>query len=414
KNGGAAFVLICLILIFAIGLPSLLGELALGRFPQKNPVGAIRKLRGKSPWVLFGGLGVLTGFGILSYYSVIAGWTFGYIFKMLLGNFSDFSTYIASPGLNIGLMAIFILLTALVVLGGVKGGIEKWSKILMPILIGLIFLIIIRSVTLDGAMKGIVFYLKPDFSKITFRVILEALGQVFFSLSLGMGLMITYGSYLSKKENLFVSGVWVVFLNTMVSILAGFMIFPAIFALGGDPAAGTGLAFEILPKIFAQMPMGIVIGAVFFILLSIAALTSTISLFEVATAYFVDEKKMARKIAVWIVAVIVLILGIPSALASGSNEFFTNMELFGQKSFFGIMDFIWGNLSLLIGAFAMAIFMGFIWKAENVAAEIKNGFPAFDKPFLGKISLQHIWIFQIKYIIPVLIFVVLVYGLFFN
>ncbi len=415
QNGGAAFVLIYLIFVFAVGLPYLIGELALGRATHKNPVGAIRKIKGKSSWwVTAGALGVLTGFGILSYYAVIAGWTFGYIFKILAGNHATFGQYVSFPFLNIGLTLLFIFFTVSVVLGGVKGGIEKWSKILMPLLFILMVLIIIRSVTLKGAMEGLVFYLKPDFSKITFKVILEAMGQAFFSLSLGMGLMITYGSYLSDKENLAVSGLWVAVFDTLIAILAGFMMFPAIFAYGMDPAGGPSLVFEVLPTIFSKLPFGNIVGALFFLLLSIAALTSTISLLEVATAYFVDEKSFSRKVAVWVSAGIVFILAVPSALSSGGVKFFTEMKIFGKESFLGIMDFIWGNLWLSIGALSMAIFMGFIWKTDNVVKEIEKGFPVFTKKFAGQYSLADAWKFLIKYVIPVMILIILVNGLFFQ
>ena len=260
QYGGAAFVVIYLLAVVLICLPYMFSELALGRFTQRNPVGAIRAIRSRSAWVVVGALGVLTGFFILSYYGVIAGWTFGYIFKTLFHNQLPFDKFIANAWLVVVLFALFILFTVLVVVGGVQNGIERWSKILMPLLVILILLIIVRSVTLPGSSKGLVFYLKPDFSKINGQVLLAALGQAFFSLSLGMGAMVTYGSYLSRRDNMIVAGTSVAIFDTVVALLAGFMIFPALFALGGNPGQGPKLIFIILPQIFSRMPLGNIVG----------------------------------------------------------------------------------------------------------------------------------------------------------
>ncbi|GAB4181297.1 MAG: sodium-dependent transporter [Calditrichia bacterium] len=407
ENGGAAFVLIYLVCVFVIGLPYLLGELALGRHSQKNPIGAIEAIKGKSSWRLVGLLGIVTGFAILSYYAVIAGWTFGYIFKMLLNIDVSFVDYIKQPGLNIFLTLLFIMFTILVVIGGVQGGIERWSKILMPVLLVLMIVLIIRSITLDGAMKGLEFYLYPEFSKITGKVILEAMGQAFFSLSLGMGLMVTYGSYLPKRENLLKAGFWVAVFDTAIAIMAGLIIFPAIFAAGGKPDAGPALVFIALPTIFAQMPFGHIIGATFFLLLSIAALTSTISLLEVPVAYLVDEKKIARKIAVWLVGGVTFLVAIPSALSQGAVEGLSNLNIMGQQAFLDLMDFIWGNLSLSIGALVLSIFIGYIWKTKNAINEIAHGFELFTKPLIGPVSMASVWSFLVRFVVPVFIFIIL-------
>src|SRR5690606_38606724 len=226
------FVVIYLGCVIFICLPFLYAELVLGRHSERNPVGAIHAIRPRTPWILVGLLCVLSGFFILSYYSVIAGWAFGYIFKTVVAPSAPFGTFIANPWLVVPLFALFLLLTISVVYGGVEHGIERWSKVLMPMLVILMLLVIVRSVTLPGASEGLTFYLKPDFSKITGRVVLSAMGQAFFSLSLGMGAMITYGSYLSKKENLVTSGGYVALFDTFIALLAGFMIFPALFAAG--------------------------------------------------------------------------------------------------------------------------------------------------------------------------------------
>ncbi len=309
ENGGAAFVLLYIIFVVIIGLPYMFAELALGRLSQKNPVGAIEAIKPGSPWKWVGVLGVLTGVGILSFYGVIAGWTFGYIFKMATGNVSDFSEFVSNPLMVLFLFALFMLLTTSIVYGGVEAGIERWSKILMPILFILLIGLIIYSVTLDGAGRGLAFYLQPDISKITGKTMLAALGQAFFSLSLGMGLMITYGSYVSKRDNIISSAFYIGLFDTMIAIMAGLIIFPALFAMGESPSAGPSLVFVVLPKLFIQMPGGLVVGTFFFILLTVAALTSTISLLEVPVAYLVDEKKVDRKKIVWAVVCVYLYSG---------------------------------------------------------------------------------------------------------
>jgi NSS family neurotransmitter:Na+ symporter len=411
ENGGAAFVVIYLICVFAIGFPILLAELAIGRHTQKNPVGAFQSIRPGSKWKLVGVLGVVTGIAILSYYAVIAGWTLGYIFKILLAVDIGFGEYISNPFIVFPLYITFILLTVFVVYGGIENGIEKWSKTLMPILFVLMVIMIVRSVTLDGAMAGVEFYLNPDFSKITIPVVISALGQAFFSVSLGMGLMITYGSYISKNENLVSSGFFVALFDTMIAIFAGLMIFPAVFALGKDPAAGPKLVFDILPGIFAQIqPFGNIIGAIFFLLLAIAALTSTISILEVPTAYLVDEKKKPRKIAVWIVAGVAFVAGIPSLVSQGMSDFWSNFGLipadFTSPDFLSQMDFVFGNFSLAFGAFMLSIFAGYVWKMDNLIGELQEGAPGF-------MRYAKLYIVIVKYIAPIFILLILI-GLFFD
>ena len=398
-NGGAAFVFVYLLCVLVIGLPYMYAEFALGRALQKNPVGAISKLKPGSSWVWVGGLGIITGLFILSYYAVIAGWTFGYIFKMMTPNMMSFSEFVGNVWLQIPLFAIFIILTVLIVYGGIQGGIEKWSKILMPILFILLFILILYSNWLPGSGKGLEFYLKPDFSKITGKVFLAALGQAFFSMSLGMGLMVTYGSYISKKDNLVSSGFYVAIADTLVAFMAGLVVFPALFAMNQNPAAGPGLVFNIFPAIFERMPMGMVIGVVFFILLSIAALTSTISLLEVPTAFLVDEKGTARKFAVWLVGGIVFILGLPSALSQGAISWLSKPIVAGME-FLSLMDFIWGNLSLTAGAFLLSLFVGWVWGAKHAAAEISIGCPGFTK-------WASLWGFIIRFITPITILIIL-------
>ncbi len=408
QNGGAAFVIIYLLCVVLICLPYLLAELALGRHTQKNPVGAIRALRPGSWWTLAGVLCVLTGVGILSYYAVIAGWTFGYIFKRLLFSHLDFGHFVASPWIVVPLFALFLGLTMLVVLGGVEQGIERWSKVLMPLLLLLLAVLIVRSVTLPGAEKGLVFYLKPDFSKVSPEVVMAALGQAFFSLSLGMGAMITYGSYLPRRENMVTSGVYVALFDTLIALMAGFMIFPAVFATGHDPASGPRLVFIVLPEIFQALPLGELLGALFFLLLSIAALTSTISLLEVVVAYFVDERRWSRKRSVWIVGVLTFLIGLPSALSQGAVSGLTQMDwlvgedgFLGQHDFLSIMDALWGNLALALGALLLTLFTGWVWGAEKAAQELQQGSQITP-------GLLRVWQVFIRYVCPVVILIILV------
>lgn len=408
QSGGAAFVAIYLVCVFLICLPYLFAELTLGRHSNKNPVGAIRAIRGKTPWVLVGALCILTGVFILSYYSVIAGWTVGYVFKQIVAPSMEFGTFIASPMLVIPLFALFILMTVLIVVGGVEKGIERWSKILMPALLVIMLIVSIRGVTLPGAIEGLRFYLQPDFSKVDGAVILAALGQAFFSLSLGMGAMITYGSYLPKRENILASGAYVASFDAVIALLAGFMIFPAIFAVGAQPDAGPALVFIVLPQVFAEMPFGMVVGILFFTLLAIAALTSTVSLLEVVVSYFVDERRWSRKKAVWILGGVTFVVGLPSALSQGAVAGLSDMSyIFGENGFFGqndvlsVFDFFWGNLSLAIGALLISVFVGWVWGGENAVAEIARG-----SNFGG--ALAKTWVFLLRYVLPILIFIVLV------
>ncbi|MBD3223858.1 MAG: sodium-dependent transporter [Caldithrix sp.] len=418
ENGGAAFVILYLGFVALIGLPYMFGELALGRVAQRNPVGSIDAIKPRSRWRWAGILGVLTGVGILSFYGVIAGWTVGYIHKMLTNNPGGFEQFVADPWASLFLYALFTLLTISIVYNGIEGGIERWAKILMPILFVLLIILIIYSNSLSGSGGGLSFYLNPDFSKITGSTVLAALGQAFFSLSLGMGLMITYGSYLSKQENLVTSGIYIGIFDTMIAFMAGLIIFPAIFAIKGNMEAidaslrsGPGLIFKVFPEIFSQMPGGIFVGVLFFILLSVAALTSTISLLEVEVAYLIDEKGARRKTIVWAAAAVTFFVGIPSAVSQGGSDFFTNFglipERFAGPDFLSQMSFIFGDLALALGAFLLSIFIGWVWGADKAADEIARNSPFFAKT-------RSVWMFMIRYFIPLVIFLILlnVFGIF--
>ncbi len=401
ENGGAAFVLVYLICVIVIGLPVLIAELSLGRYTQRNPVGAIKAIVPKSTWRMLGYLGVLTGIVILSYYSVVAGWTIGYIVKTCTHSTETFGHFIADPKSEFGYFIIFLSLTTLVVLGGIKKGIERWSKILMPLLFIILLGLILFSISLPGAEAGIKFYLNPDFSKITGKTILAALGQAFFSLSLGMGAMITYGSYISKKTNLITSATAVALSDTLIAVMAGLVIFPALFAVGMQPAQGPGLVFNVLPQIFNQMPGGTVVGVFFFVLLAIAALTSSISLLEVGVAWAVDELKIARKKATIICSGAAFLIGVPSAMSQGYSSFFSGLHFLGKTGFLDIVDFLFGSFALTSGGFLLCIFIGWKWGAKEAANEILLG--SLD----NKTIILNIWKFLIRFVCPVIIFFVL-------
>lgn len=410
KSGGAAFVLIYLLCVLFIGLPVLLAELTVGRCTQKNPVGAFERLAPETGWKGVGALGVLTGVVILSYYSVVAGWTIGYIFETLAGTFNDiqspdvvtraFTGLIGNPVVAIGLHAVFMALTMFVVLGGVQGGIERWTKILMPVLFLILILLVIRSVTLDGAERGLTFYLKPDFSEVTGTTFLNAMGQAFFSLSLGMGAMITYGSYLSRRDDLVSSAVWVSLADTLIAVLAGFAIFPALFTIPGlEPTEGAGLVFLVLPNIFDKIPGGLFFGAGFFTLLAIAALTSSISLLEVVVAYFIDEKGWTRRKAVTVLGGVAFLLGIPSALGNGAVASLSRLPLVNQ-SFLDFMDMLFGNFSLTIGALLLSLFVGWRWGTSRALEEIRLSNPG---TWFGRL-----WAVLIRFLCPLAIGAILV------
>ncbi|MCD5413528.1 MAG: sodium-dependent transporter [Clostridiales bacterium] len=408
ENGGGAFVLIYLVLLVIVGFTLMLAELTLGRYTQLNAIGAYKKVREKWAWV--GALGVLAGFMILAFYSVVGGWVINYVFKAVTGAFNTtdmgvlggmFGSMITNPIEPLIFHAIFMALTLGIVIGGVKNGIEKYAKILMPALFIMLLIIMVRSLTLPGAMEGVRFFLAPDFSKITGAVVLAALGQVFFSLSLGMGCMITYGSYISKDEDLLQSSLAVPLLDTGAALIAGLAILPAVFAFGFDPAGGPGLVFITLPAVFSQLPLGGLFGVAFFILVLFAALTSAISLLEVVVAYVVDEWKWTRKKATFIIAGIIFALGVPASLSIGP---WSEFHILPGKGVFDTLDFVASQILLPVGGILLSIFLGWVLGMDNAIKEATND---------GKLRfpLAGTWSILIKYVAPIAITVVFVKGL---
>jgi len=484
EHGGGAFVLVYLACILIIGLPVMICEMALGRHTQRNPVGAFSLLNPSScglahtigsfvmlagvillcfrnwgwgvlclalggvifryRWTVVGFMGLLAGFLILSFYSVIAGWTIHYAYLALSGGlhfdsadtaqklFTDFTN---NPWSMIFYHALFIVLCALIVIKGVRSGIERWARILMPLLFVLMLLLIVRGISLEGGRKGIQFYLTPDFSKITAASILAALGQAFFSLSLGMGAIITYGSYLSKKQNLFTSSLSVVGLDTLIALMAGLIIFPAVYAFGFEPTSGPGLVFIVLPSVFSIMPAGAFWAFLFFMLILVAALTSGISLLEVIIAYFVDERRWPRKRATLVFSGVVFLLGTLTAISFNNWDRIGWLQrqlirLFGaaNDSFFSLVSTLTDSWLLPLGGVLIALFVGWVWGTTHAVNEIREGSENFadvhvftllaglkDDPSHNErthaFTLASIWGFFIRFISPVAVAIAFLYTI---
>ncbi|WP_299579158.1 sodium-dependent transporter [uncultured Sunxiuqinia sp.] len=409
ENGGGAFLIIYLAFVLAIGLPVMLSEFIIGRSSQRNAFGAFKVLAPGKPWYLVGVMGVVAAFMILSFYTAVAGWTLEYIYQSFANGFagkssaelsSMFTDFRSESWRPLLWFFVFMAMTALVIIAGVKNGIEKYTKILMPVLLVILVVLCIRSVTLEGATGGLEFLFKPDFSKITARTVLEALGQAFFSLSIGMGTLITYSSYVSKKETLGSISFSVAVADTMIAILAGVAIFPAVFAFGIEPGSGEGLVYITLPNIFQQMAGGYVFSLLFFLLLGVAALTSTISVLEVIVAYFVEELKLSRKKATWLATGSVSVVGIMCTLSWGAMK---NVELFGMNVF-SLLDFISANILLPLGGLLIVVFVGWFLGRNKAKAELSNEgrlkvvyFPAFMMivKFIAPIAIALVFLQQI-------------------
>ena len=405
-NGGAAFVVIYVVIIFVIGYPIMTTEITLGQKAQKNPIGTFKALAPNTPWWLVGALGVLAGVVILSFYSVVAGWAMAYFFKTLSGEFTSqsdtlniFLGHIGSATPPLLWHAVFMALTAGVVGLGIVKGIGQAVKYLMPALFVLVVLLMLRALTLDGALEGVSFYLRPDFSQIRAQTFLDGIGQAFFSLSLGMGAIITYGSYMRKDDDVPASAAWVIGLDTGIALLAGLAIFPAVFALGFDPEVGAGLAFITLPAVFAAMPLGNLFGALFFLLLTIAALTSAFSLLEVVVAWLIDEKGIHRLKATLITASIIFLLGVPASLSMGAVE----LNLFGIP-FFDVLDQLQEKFLLPIGALLTSLFAGYVYKAHHVRVLANE--------HAHTLKLGAWFEVLIRYIVPLAIVVILITGIY--
>jgi len=409
ENGGGAFLFLYLGFVLALGIPVMLSEMVIGRNTLRNPVGAFVKLKKGRAWSVVGIMGVSGAFFILAFYAAVAGWTLEYLYQSVTNGFSGkspdelgdmFNAFREGSWRPIIWFIVFMIMTSAIVISGIKKGIEKYTKILMPLLLAILVILCIRSLTLPGAGKGLKFLFEPDFSKITANTILQALGQAFFSLSIGMGTLITYGSYITKNNNLSGTVISVSLADTFIAILAGVAIFPAVFAFGIDPAAEEGLTFIALPSIFQQMAGGYFFSTLFFILLAVAALTSTISMLEVVVTYFVEELKLKRKRATILATILISIIGL---FAAGSWGWFENMTLFGNNVF-GLLNFTSVNLLLPLGGFFIVIFVGWFMGSKVVKSELSNE---------GSLKARFwlVFLFLVRFVAPIAIAVVFLNGM---
>ena len=411
NHGGAAFILIYLGCILLLGLPIMIAEFLIGRHSQANTARAYQILAPGTQWRWVGRMGVLAGFLILGYYSVVAGWTLEYIFEAVSNSFagktpaefiSSFQSFSSNPWRPALWLTLFLLATHFIIVKGVEKGIEKSSKIMMPTLFIIILILVGCSVTLPGAGKGIEFLLKPDFSKVDGNVFLGAMGQAFFSLSLGMGCLCTYASYFSKNTNLTRTAFSVGIIDTFVAVLAGFIIFPAAFSVGIQPDAGPSLIFITLPNVFQQAFSGIpilayIFSVMFYVLLALAALTSTISLHEVVTAYLHEEFNFTRGKAARLVTTGCILLGILCSLSLGVTKEFT---IFGL-GMFDLFDFVTAKLMLPLGGLLISIFTGWYLDKKLVWSEITNNGTL-------KVPTYKLSIFILKYVAPIAISVIFI------
>lgn len=409
SNGGAAFLFIYLICAFAIGFPVMVAEITMGRKTGKNPVGAFKALGdNKLMYSLIGMWGILCGVMILAFYTVIAGWTVSYVFEEVffyLG-MNDWALWISDTSngpINAVFAVVFMMATVSIILGGVSDGIERATKFMMPLLLAILVIMIGYVVMQPGAGVGLEVYLFPDFSKVNADLVFSAMGQAFFSLSLGMGALITYGSYLSKKENIPEAAAYVTLTDTLIAFLAGLLIIPtmymaqaqgvAIFDADGNLLASTALIFQVLPELFHELGgfLGLIFGVAFFILLSIAALTSTISLLEVPVSYAIDEHGMERKKAAKLIGGGILVI---------------SLIICFNTSLIGLFVQIFNNVGLPLGGFLICIFLGYYWKTNNALAEMEAGYPSVMQSVFAKV-----WPFFIKVIAPLAILYNLLSGL---
>jgi NSS family neurotransmitter:Na+ symporter len=404
ENGGGVFFLLFIIFTLLIGAPILIAEFTIGRNAQKDAISAYKHIAPKKPWALIGYGGVVASIILLSFFSVVGGWIISYLARSFTGSLSNltqeeygnfFNTIISNPYETVIAQLLFMVFTIWVVQGGVSKGIEKANKYMMPSLFILFIILLIRSLTLDGAMEGVKFFLKPDFSALTGETILLALGQSFFALSVGVSVMVTYASYLSKKEDITKSAFSVVGLNIFISLLAGLVIFPAVFALGFSPSSGPGLVFVVLPAVFNEMALGGIFMFIFFILLLFATLTTAFSILEIVVAAMIKGDSAKRKKASWIAGITVFLIGIPSALSFGV---LSDVKIF-NLSIFDFADYLTSNIALPVGALFISLFIGFQMKRIEVQKEFETGADP------GR-SLFKLWYFLIRYIVPIMIILV--------
>lgn len=412
ENGGAAFIIVYLIMIVLLCLPIFVSEFVIGRRSQKNAFSAFRDLSGGSAWKWAGLMTVLVPLVVLSYYSVIGGWSIEYILKACTFSFtgdasqaamsSMFTDFVSSPWMPLICHTIFLAATAIVVMVGIKDGIEKFSKVVMPLLFAIVIAIAAYSITLPGADKGLKYLFQPDFSKIDGQACASALGQAFFSLSLGFGTIMTYASYVSKEENILFQSTSTALSDTLFALIAGVAIMPAVFAFGLDPQSGPGLVFETLPFVFGKMPAGGLIAILFFIALFVAAITSSISMLEVPVAYLIEERKMSRVASCIMVFAVCWVLGAFCSLSFGP----LSDVLIAGRSIFEFFDNLSSNILMTLGSLLTVLFVGWRLKKTDIYEEFTNG-----GTLTTNVKIFGILWFLIRYIAPVTIITIFVYGL---
>ncbi len=412
RNGGAAFILVYIGCIVLMGIPVMLSEFLVGRASHRNATGAFHLLAPGTPWKWVGRLGVVTGFIVLSYYSVVAGWTGYYAFLAAANQFAGkgtadfpqmFSDYVADPLLPAVTLVLFLLLTHVVVVRGVTRGIERWSKILMPLLFVLLIVLVVCAVVQPGAWSGVEFIVKPDFSKVNGGVVLSAMGQAFFSLSLGVGCLCTYGSYFNRQTKLMRTTLSVCIIDTFVALMAGFIIFPAVATSGyqlGAADIGPSLIFITLPNVFQQafgsMPVVCyVFSLCFYVLLILAALTSTISMHEISTSYLTEEYGISRHRAAWLQTIGCILVGVCCSLSFGPWK---EVHLFGM-SIFDFCDWLVSKFSMPIGSICMTLFVGW-WLDKRIIQEQLTNFGTLRAPYVATFR------FMVRYVTPLAVLLI--------
>jgi len=413
NNGGAAFILIYIFCILFVGLPVMVSEFLIGRHTHSNTITAFRKLAPGRWWRFLGIEGVFVAFFILSYYIIVSAWTLHYMVASLANQLTadrDYAEYFVSFSSSawepIVYAAIFMGMVHVVIVRGVQNGIEKFSKVMMPMLLLIIAVLVVCSFSMSGFSQGMAFLLHPDFSKVTTGVVLSAMGQAFYSLSLAMGCLCTYASYFGPKTNLLKTASSVVVIDTFVAVLAGFIIFPAVFSVGVEPNAGPGLVFITLPNVFNMafhnVPLvGYFFSGLFYVLLMLAALTSAISLHEPVTAYLHEEWHLSRRAAAWVVSIGCLVLGVACSLSMGPWSDFT----IGGMCLFDLFDFLSAKVIMPLGGILIAVFTGWILDRKIVEQEVTNN-GSLRVPFF------RIFLFLIRWVAPLAIGLIFINELF--
>ncbi len=408
NSGGGAFLFVYLLCIVFVGIPVMISEFYIGRTTRKNAIGAFEQLKPRTSWKYIGVMGVVAAYLIIFFYSCVAGWVYYYVFKALRGDFvnataksveSQFNNVVLGPFSPIIWQIVVIVVVSTILILGVRKGIEQITKRLMPLLFILIIICDIRALTLSGASEGLAFLFKVDFTKFKPAIILTALGLAFFKFSIGMGTMITYGSYFTEDNNMLNTSAKVALSDTIISLLAGIAIFPAVFSFGMEPGAGPGLLFMTLPLVFSNIPFGNYLLIIFFLLTSFAATMAMLSMVEVPVAYLSEEQGISRKNAVIITAIIVIGMGMLASLSAGEASLLSKNTIFGMR-FFDLFDYFSSNILLPAGGFLIALFVGFAVRKEDFKYEISNH---------GTLKIGffiEMFYFLIKYVTPALIFII--------